>query len=72
VVLGQPVDAMFHDLESRYNDGSRYVLHYVTAREMFNIAKAAEAGLEGNPGDYRDFCIPAPTYRASRDASGDR
>ena len=30
--------------------------HYVTAREMTNIAHAAEQGKEGNPGEYRDFC----------------
>ena len=65
-VLGAPVDALFHDLETRYNDGKRHVLHYVTAREMYNIIKAAEAGLEGNPGDYRDYAVPAPTFRASQ------
>jgi len=27
--------------------------HFVTARELFNIIKAAEAGLAGDPGDYR-------------------
>jgi len=37
-----------------------YVLHYVTAREMYNIAKAAEAGLAGDPGRYRDFELPKP------------
>jgi hypothetical protein len=68
-VLGAPTDAMFRDLETRYNDGARYVLHYVTAREMYNIVKAAEAGLTGNPGDYRDFSIPAPTFRAASGTS---
>jgi hypothetical protein len=61
-LLGPPLDAMFSDLETRYNDGERYVLHYVTAREMYNIIKAAEAGRSGNPGEYRDFVIPAPSY----------
>lgn len=31
------------------------VLHFVTAREMTNIALAACDGKEGNPGDYRDY-----------------
>jgi hypothetical protein len=30
-------------------------LHFVTAREMVNIALAACDGREGNPGDYRDY-----------------
>lgn len=34
--------------------------HYVSSREMYNIIKAAEAGLAGNPGDYRDYVIPPP------------
>ena len=35
-------------------------LHYMTAREAYNVAKAAEAGLSGNPEDYRDYKIPKP------------
>ena len=59
-LLGPPVDAMHDYLESAYNDGQRYVLHYVSAREAYNIVKAAEAGMQGNPGDYRDFHLPPP------------
>lgn len=63
-LLGTPVDRMFEYLEQRYNDGKRHHLHYVTAREMYNIARAAEAGKTGDPGKYRDFIIPRPGYRA--------
>ena len=59
-LLGAPVHAMHAHLERHYNDGERHVLHYVTAREMYNIIKAAEAGLEGNPARYRDFELPPP------------
>jgi hypothetical protein len=38
-------------------------LHYVTAREAYNIVKAAEAGHAGDPNDYRDFLIPPPANR---------
>ncbi len=31
------------------------ILHFVTAREMVNIALAACDGKSGNPGDYRDY-----------------
>lgn len=58
VLLGEPMDRTFSYLESRYNDGERYQLHYVTAREMYNIVRAAEAGKSGNPAAYRDFVIP--------------
>ena len=57
-VLGSWADQMHTYLETHYNDGRRYVLHYVTAREAYNIAKAAEAGKRGNPNLYRDFVIP--------------
>ena len=64
-LLGDPMDKAFTHLESKYNDGQKWKLHYVSAREMYNIAKAAEASLEGDPNQYRDFEIPRPTY-ASR------
>jgi hypothetical protein len=55
VLLG-PVMRAFHEaLATRFNDGRRYRLHYVSAREMANIALAAIAGQTGNPGDYRDY-----------------
>jgi hypothetical protein len=59
-LLGAPVDAMHDYLERAYNDGKRYVLHYVTAREVYNIVKAAEAGETGDPGQYRDYLLPPP------------
>lgn len=59
-LLGPRMDEMHRYLEERYNDGLRYVLHYVTAREAYNIVKAAEAGEEGDPGQYRDYLLPAP------------
>ncbi len=65
-LLGAPVDAMHAYLESAYNDGHTHVLHYVTAREMYNIIKAAEAGHSGNPHQYRDFDLPPPPLRAGR------
>ena len=40
-----------------------FILHYVTAREVFNLIKAAEAGLTGDPNQYRDFILPPPPVR---------
>lgn len=59
-LLGNAADAMFTHLEKAYNDGKRYILHYVTSREVYNIVKAAEAGRTGDPNDYRDFLLPPP------------
>ncbi|WP_164084657.1 hypothetical protein [Alteromonas flava] len=63
-LLGAPRHQMHDYLETHYNDGKDYMLHYVSAREMYNIAKAAEAGKSGNPNDYRDFLLPKPTFRS--------
>ena len=41
-----------------------FSLHYVTAREMYNLIKAAEAGLTGDPNHFRDFFLPPPPIRA--------
>jgi hypothetical protein len=62
-LLGGGFETLFSDLEHRYNDGRRWRLHYVTARELYNIIKAAEAGRTGSPSDYRDFAITPPAAR---------
>ncbi len=56
--FGATMDRFYSDIENAYNDGVIWRLHYVSAREMYNIIKAAEAGLTGDPGLYRDFLIP--------------
>lgn len=67
-LLGAPMDRAYAHLETRYNDGRQWKLHYVSAREMYNIVKAAEAGCEGDPGNWRDYAITRPAYavRAAR------
>lgn len=57
VVLGKKIDEMFTYLEDKYNDGVKYRLHYVTARQAYNIIKAAENGEVGDPGKFRDYLI---------------
>jgi hypothetical protein len=68
-MLGSTLAPMFEHLQSAYNDGERYRLHYVSAREMYNIARAAEAGHSGDPGLFRDFIVARPSYAARPDAS---
>jgi len=57
MLLNSGLENMWTYLETRYNDGQHYQLHYVSAREMVNIIHAAEAGENGNPGLYRDYVV---------------
>lgn len=59
-VFGERARALHRLLNEKYNDGRRYRLHYVTARQAYNIAKAAEAGLDGDPSQYLDHVIAPP------------
>lgn len=68
-LLGEGAARMFETLCAEYNDGARWRLHFVNARECYNILRAAEDGLAGNAGAYRDYEL-APyltrTIRANR------
>jgi hypothetical protein len=55
-----PDGAAMHRALATYNDGERFVLHYVSAREMFNIALAGMRGHLGDPNEFRDFFLPPP------------
>ena len=52
---GGSFERALEHLEQQYNDGQEYVLHYVNAREAYNVARAAAAGLTGNPTQYYDY-----------------
>ena len=58
-LLGKP-HRTFHEELAQWSmqTGIRY--HYVTAREMFNMARAAMDGKTGDPTLYRDYEIPRP------------
>ena len=60
MLLGPEMAALHDAIGNEFNDGRRYRMHYVTAREMFNIVRAAEAGERGCAGDYRDYVLPRP------------
>ena len=69
VILNKPIEQMHSYLQEKYNDGSKYFLHYVTARELYNIIKAAESGYTGNPGYYRDYIIKPYYYHDCKSAN---
>ena len=57
-ILGREMDDALTYLERNYNDGKKWVLHYVTAREAYNVARAAADGKDGDPVRYYDYLIP--------------
>lgn len=58
-LLGEP-QRKFHEALAELRARGDYAVHYVTAREMYNIARAAMRGETGDPGRHRDFEIPRP------------
>jgi hypothetical protein len=69
VVLGPSFDETLSYLEHRYNDGQRYRLRYITAREAYNLAHAAAFGERGNPDGYLNY--PIAPYVADRNPQRD-
>lgn len=67
-LLGAPQRAFHEELQRLRSLG--WFLHYVTAREMFNLAAAAIDGRMGWPGEFRDYVV-GPALRA-RTAMHDR
>lgn len=66
VMLGGAFRQMLSDALARFNDGVATRLHFVTAREMANIALAAIDGHAGNAGRYRDYrFVPVTAPRTS-------
>ena len=55
MMLGGAFRQMLVGALGRFNDGTTFRLHFVTAREMANIAFAAIDGQSGNAGDFRDY-----------------
>jgi len=70
-VLGKEMNFIFEYLENNYNDGESYILHYVTAREMYNIITALK---DGNPPErieeFRNYIVKPPQYDSSINIAG--
>lgn len=62
-VLGQAAFEMHAYLEEKFNDGKNFRLHYVTARQLFNIIKAVEMAECRSLSELRDFRILPPRYQ---------
>ena len=59
-ILGEGGRLLHRELTTRYNDGVRWKLHYVTAREMYNVIIAALSGEGGDPHAFRNFRMQPP------------
>jgi hypothetical protein len=60
VMLGEPMAAL-HSALAALAVGGRWRVHYVSAREMYNVARAAMDGRGGSPADYFDHVVPPPS-----------
>ena len=59
-LLGDGGRALHETLTTLYDDGEHWSLHYVTGREMYNVAVAAMEGRTGNPAEYLDYRLSPP------------
>ncbi len=57
VVIAHDMEVMLKNVIARCEERG-IALHFMSAREAFNVVKAAEAGQSGNPEEYRDYFIP--------------
>ncbi len=55
VLLGEPMVQFHRDLADRARRDPKFHYHYVTAREMYNLVKAAEEGWKGSVADALDY-----------------
>jgi len=55
VLLDEPMVQFHRALAQRAREDSAFHYHYVTAREMFNLARAAEDGWKGSIPEARDY-----------------
>ena len=61
VILNNYLSKMIIDLISVAREKDM-MLHFMTAREGFNVVKAAEDKLYGNPEDFKNYKISPPKY----------
>jgi hypothetical protein len=54
-LLGEPMVRFHRDLAEKASRDPHFLYHYVTAREMYNLVKAAEAGWTGSVADAIDY-----------------
>jgi hypothetical protein len=70
VLLGEPMVNFHRHLRARAEVDPSFRYHYVTAREMYNLVRAAEQGWAGSVADARDLVLaPGPAMSLGRSPS---
>ncbi|MGO9598654.1 MAG: hypothetical protein ACLP7Q_11745 [Isosphaeraceae bacterium] len=57
VLLGDAMVRFHQDLADHARTNDRFHFHYVTAREMYNLVRAAQDGWQGDVASARDYCL---------------
>lgn len=60
ILLDGPLENTLKYLTQLTESDPAKKLHFVSAREMYNIAKAAVDGVNGNPSDFRNHIVSPP------------
>lgn len=68
-LLGDPMVRFHEDLARKARSDVRFRYHYVTAREMVNLIKAAEAGWSGDVAGALNYEFPPPPILEMANAS---
>ena len=55
ILLGEPMVRFHEELARRAAEEPQFHYHYVTAREMYNLVRAAEAGWTGSVAEALDY-----------------
>ena len=68
-LLGEPMARFHEELTAHAEAHPHFHYHYVSAREMYNLARAAEAGWQGSVAAALDFeILPGPALLGRRPA----
>ena len=71
-VLGEPMARFHEELAAQAGANPHFHYHYVSAREMYNLARAAEAGWRGSVAEALDFeILPGPALLGPRPSGVD-
>jgi hypothetical protein len=68
MLLGEPMATFHRGLAERADRDSNFFFHYLTAREMYNLVRAAEAGWQGTVTEARDFELVPSALEAPSDS----
>jgi hypothetical protein len=66
MLLGESTRRFHEALAREFGHGEPWFFHYVTARELYNLTRAAMDGVTGDPRTFFDYEIPPPARASSQ------